>query len=92
VASVEKLALLVSVVRIIARSPPLNIPKLRGGGTEMYQPEIRAEPELKCGVCEHIGEVGVLEGMGLAHWTEYHCLNCGADYEVKLEVVGPLED
>ncbi len=49
-------------------------------------PQIRAEPELRCGVCDEISEVGVLEGLEQAHWITHWCPMCGTEYEVKLEV------
>ncbi len=52
----------------------------------MSDPEIRAEPEVRCGVCETIGTADVLEGLGQRHWESYTCPTCGTGYDITLEV------
>jgi hypothetical protein len=46
------------------------------------EPEIRAEPEIRC-ICEEIFAVGVMEG--IAPWKQTECPNCGQDWLVRIE-------
>lgn len=53
---------------------------------DLPEPEIRAEPEIKCANCDTISKVAPMEGLGTEHHASHKCPECGMNYSVRVEV------